>query len=235
MEKMTPTRHGQSPGFTLIELLVVIAIIAVLASLLLPTLSKAKESGRKTKCINNLRNMGLALLMYAEDSNGYIPRGNHPLWWRVLAPNLGGRTTNDYGKVQVYLCPSYPNKKQLICYVDNAWTFSSPRDNVGSEVIGLTRINKFQRPVDTIYFADNEDGAWRPVITDLGSSGALELNDVWSPDHLPYAPGSRIGNSQRRVALTRHGRGPNLLFFDGHAGWKKAEKITVDDWREQKY
>jgi prepilin-type processing-associated H-X9-DG protein len=119
--------------------------------------------------------------------------------------------------------------------VDNAWTFSSPRDTVGSEVIGLTRITKFQRPVDTIYFADNEAGSWRPVITDLGSSGSIEMNDVWSPVHLPYAPGGKVVNSQRRVALARHGRGPNLLFFDGHAAWKRAEQITVDDWREQKY
>lgn len=235
MKEAILPRPVRSPGFTLIELLVVIAIIAVLASMLLPALSKAKESGRKAKCLNNLRNMGLALLMYAEDNNGLIPRGNDPLWWRVLSPNLGGRTTNDYAKVQIYLCPSYPNKKQLICYVDNAWTFSSPRDTVGSEVIGLTRITKFQRPVDTIYFADNEAGSWRPVITDLGSSGSIEMNDVWSPVHLPYAPGGKVVNSQRRVALARHGRGPNLLFFDGHAAWKRAEQITVDDWREQKY
>jgi prepilin-type N-terminal cleavage/methylation domain-containing protein/prepilin-type processing-associated H-X9-DG protein len=225
-------RHG---AFTLIELLVVIAIIAILASMLLPALGRGKEAARKTKCASNLHNMGLAMLMYADDNNGAIPRGNDPLWWQVLTPTLGGTTRSDYGKVQIYTCPSFPDKRQLICFVVNAWTFSSPADKVGSEVVGLTRMNKLQRPTDTIYFADNENGSWRPIITALGSSGSIELNDVWSPSHLPYAAGGKTLNSERRVARARHGNGPNLMFYDGHAGWKRAEQIVVDDWREQKY
>ncbi len=228
-------KHRLKAGFTLIELLVVIAIIAILASMLLPSLSKAKETSKKTKCASNLHNMGLAMLMYADDHEGYVPRGNDPLWWQVFTPTLGGRAWNEYGKVQVYTCPSYPDKKQLICYVDNAWIFSNPSDKVGSEIVGLTKLNKFQRPTDTIYFADNENGSWRPVITALGSSDSLELNDVWSPDHLPFATGGKTLNPYRRVARSRHGSGPNLMYFDGHSGWKKAELIVVDDWRDQRY
>ena len=225
----------RDPGFTLIELLVVIAIIAVLAGMLLPALSKAKEAGRKTRCLSNLHQMGLAMLMYADDYDGFVPRGNDPLWWKVLTPNLGGQTTNDYKKTQIYTCPSYPNKKQLICYVVNAWKFSSPQDKVGSEETGLVKLSKVQQPVDTIYFAENENGAWRPVISTLGASGSLELNDVWSPTHLPYAPGTTRLNPERRIAAARHGQGGNLMFYDGHAGWKKAQLMTVDDWREQRF
>lgn len=222
-------------AFTLIELLVVIAIIAILASMLLPALSRGKEAAKKTKCASNLHNMGLAMLMYADDNNGYIPRGNEPIWWQVLTPTLGGATTRDYTKVQIYTCPSYPDKRQLICYVVNAWSFSSPTDKVGSEVTGLTRMNKLQRPSDTIYFADNENGSWRPIIAELGPLGSIELNDVWSPTHLPYAANGKTLNTERRVARARHGEGPNLMFYDGHAGWKRAAQIVVDDWREQRY
>jgi prepilin-type N-terminal cleavage/methylation domain-containing protein/prepilin-type processing-associated H-X9-DG protein len=223
-----------SRGFTLIELLVVIAIIAILAAMLLPALSKAKDSAKKTKCTSNLHNMGLAMLMYADDNDSYIPRGNDPLWWKVLTPTLGGRTTNDYGKVQIYTCPSFPDRRQLICYVVNAWQFSSPQDKVGSEVTGMTRLTKIQQPTDTVYFADNENGSWRPIITNLISGDATELNDVWSSTHLPYNANGKTLNSERRVARSRHGRGPNLMFYDGHAGWKKAELLIVDDWREQR-
>jgi prepilin-type N-terminal cleavage/methylation domain-containing protein/prepilin-type processing-associated H-X9-DG protein len=222
-------------GFTLIELLVVIAIIAILVAMLLPALGRAKEAGRKTRCASNLHNMGLAMLMYADDNDGFIPRGNDPIWWQVLTPTLGGQSRRDYNKVQIYTCPSYPDKRQLVCYVVNAWTFTSPRDKIGFEEVGLTRMTKLQSPAETVYFADNEHGPWRPIITALGALGSIELNDVWSPYHLPYASDGKTLNGERRVARSRHGQGPNLMYYDGHAGWKKARLIVVDDWREQRY
>jgi len=73
--KMNKSR-SKNTGFTLIELLVVIAIIAILAALLLPALSAAKEKAQRTSCLNNFKQLGLALNMYATDNQDYLPWPN---------------------------------------------------------------------------------------------------------------------------------------------------------------
>ena len=104
----------KASGFTLIELLVVIAIIAILAALLLPVLSKAKERGRRAKCMSNLHQIGAAIHIYGMDNNdSIVPTDGimaHDIWHYSLA-NLGHLLTEKYipvpaNNTHVFYCPS---------------------------------------------------------------------------------------------------------------------------------
>jgi prepilin-type N-terminal cleavage/methylation domain-containing protein/prepilin-type processing-associated H-X9-DG protein len=245
----TPTNCGKRRGFTLIELLVVIAIIAILAALLLPVLAKARGAAQKTQCLNGLHQMGLSLIMYADLNNGLVARADSPHWYQVLTRNLIPSRNGSFTNVQIYTCPSYPNpepryptEKQLVCYVVNGWTFTDSTDMTGSQLSGVSKITSIQRPDDTIYLADREDGTEVGPITVANPTGNADRYDVWKPSHLPYQANGienpRTGNGEendRRVASRRHGVGSNLLYFDAHATMEDARLITVDEWRDHRW
>jgi prepilin-type N-terminal cleavage/methylation domain-containing protein/prepilin-type processing-associated H-X9-DG protein len=223
-------------GFTLIELLVVIAIIALLMGILMPVLRKAREQGRDVVCRNNLRQIGFGANFYADHYDLYIPRsaewgGNIKPWFQLFMPYLAQKPIDDdYRNVEIFRCPSYPDKEQTVCYVVNGW---GRRNNNSSNMQRVaTKLTDCKGPASTIYLADNEDGWWRTILKSATDRDVTRC-DVFQPEHMPTSDIEAISGG-RRVARARHKKGCNVLYLDWHVGWMAAEEMTVDMWSFEK-
>jgi prepilin-type N-terminal cleavage/methylation domain-containing protein/prepilin-type processing-associated H-X9-DG protein len=230
-------------GFTLIELLVVIAVIALLMGILMPALNMAKKQGQGVRCLSNLKQIGLALHMYADDYDRKVLRaeatknlkpGQDPVYWPTAYMGyIGGSKTDDvsyYYEVDVYDCPSYPEKEQTIDYIVSSFNFQNP----GGECWEPTPLESFPRPGSTIYMADYAYHQVSPpnqIVREEDVSNPTEFRhklwwlDAYNAAHLPSEP-----DSTRRVARERHGKNTNCLFVDSHADKMNSMDMTTYDW-----
>jgi prepilin-type N-terminal cleavage/methylation domain-containing protein/prepilin-type processing-associated H-X9-DG protein len=221
----------KSSGFTLIELLVVVAIIAILAAMLLPALSKAREKARQAVCMNNLKQFSIAFRMYLEDYNEYYPpyvsgwdECNYQGWTMLIAVYLG--TPKDkakwinrfeilrYGKYggKVWRCASAQKEKNPFdygCYAYNSDYVGGYQSPYTPDLYHSVKHSRIKEPDKTVLMQDNS--ALAPYACTYAIWG-YSFGPTWG---LP----------------TRHSEGGNYLFCDGHVGWYKwTEMVKHVGW-----
>ncbi|MCS6775676.1 MAG: DUF1559 domain-containing protein [Chloroherpetonaceae bacterium] len=215
-------------AFTLIELLVVIAIIAILAAILFPVFAQAREKARQTVCLSNMKQLGTAVHMYAQDYDETLPLDGHTThrasWVFALEPYLRNR--------QVYRCPSdrstnwFPlppgvvGRARHTSYGTNMWMAPKPADDPTSETTGYTTLASIRAPARTIYCAE--------MLENLTED---HFHPPWwreNPDFTFEPPGTGL-------AHRRHQGGANYFFCDGHAKWYRFEQTWTEDGRIDLY
>jgi len=165
------------PGtFTLIEMLVVIAIIAVLAALLLPALSHAKEKGRRTACSTNLRQVNLAIRLYAEDNADSLPVLPTPnpypngvgAYYKQLVKGYLGLAGPASPSEKVFICPSDRLFGSLVGHAFTSYTFNGFEVGPGSiERITGKKLGAIKKPGKAVLVGEWKayfGGSWHPVV-----------------------------------------------------------------------
>jgi prepilin-type N-terminal cleavage/methylation domain-containing protein/prepilin-type processing-associated H-X9-DG protein len=228
-------------GFTLVELLVVLAIVAILAAILFPVFSRAREKARQISCLSNLRQQGMAIAMYAQDYEAfppfsYVTHGQPFRWY----DHLFAYTRN----AQLFVCPTVPRKFAFgqagrnMAYGYNYQYLGNSRANCWNVPVTESQI---QTPSHTIAIADSRGTGTRPCDNDeptdpdfvnldcLFNHGYSIDPPVLPPCRSGGGPNAPSSGGRWSIPHDRHFDGANFAFCDGHAKWMRVDTVMQDN------
>lgn len=207
--------------FTLVELLIVIAIIAILASMLMPALKKARDSAKSIVCVNNLKTLSSNVMLYVGDYNAYLPPvvnwdgqfwdyGGHP------AQNKSPGVLADYYKARPYYY-SGGEGGLLTCPMDARKETSSSRDFKPESYALNANICGYPTLAYTDYGPHKINRYSKPKVLAMEFTG-----DDDDPETL-IKP--RFYDYQYNCQQAWHNKGSNFLWVDGHVSWQKYKEL----------
>jgi prepilin-type N-terminal cleavage/methylation domain-containing protein/prepilin-type processing-associated H-X9-DG protein len=217
--------HLHPKAFTLIELLVVIAIIAILAALLLPALSNAKEKGRRIACLNNVKQLQTSWHMYIEDNNELLPEnrtdGIGPFYSSPTNSWIIGNAIRD-------TAPTGLRNGVLYAYSKNHEVYHCPSDRSTANNTNGLRLRSYS--MDDLLNGNNADVIKKSVQLKRPTDVFVFLDEhEKSIDDGEFAIYREPDSRWLNLPSDRHSQGANLTYADGHAAWHKwlAPKIYV--------
>ena len=202
------THRPFSRAFTILEILVVIAIIAVLATLAVPLASRVMAQGRSAKCVNHLRQLGIAVLRYAGENEMTLPvtthqrRSGYKSWALTLQQYAEGAIT--------FRCPCDEDALRPYTYAINDYFTPNP---AGAPELNFSRLSGITRPSESILFAEaSKDYAYTDHFHFTDYVGATMPPEIFAD----------------QVAVERHLGGANYLFADAHVetlSWERVQAL----------